>query len=111
MLQAFDLTAENITAAQKQRFYRICAKYVLTYQCNTRKTLNNVVSEDELHYLSDADRRWLHDCNMAIIAEETEKHRDEMAARMGLMVDRLEQALEDERVKENAEQHDRTATE
>ena len=59
-----------------------------------------MIGENELHYLSYQDKQWLLDCNMAIIAEETKHNEAKIANSMGLMIDRLEVALESERAKD-----------
>ncbi len=100
-LYALEPTEENILAVQDKRFYRITPTYILLYEINLPFTNYNAIGDSEMGYLSYADKRWLLDCNMAIIAEETMKHQDKIAASMGLMVERLEQALQAERAKEN----------
>lgn len=100
-LRAMKCTEENMKAVQNERFYRVTPTYILLYECNQRFTKYNRIGEGELKYLNYADKRWLLDCNMAIIAEETEKHKDEVAASMNGMIDRLEAALEAERIKES----------
>jgi len=99
-LYAFEPTEENLKAVQDSRFYRITTKYILLYDCNQRTTNYNVIGENELHYLSYQDKQWLLDCNMAIIAEETKHNEAKIANSMGLMIDRLEVALESERAKD-----------
>ena len=96
VLYAMEPTEENIKAVENKRFYRITSGYILLYERYQRKTNYNAIGDSELSYLSYADKRWLLDCNFAIIAEETEKHKDEVASYMGLMIDRLEEALKDE---------------
>ena len=96
VLYALELTEENIKAVQDKRFYRITPGYILLYERYQRTTNYNAIGDSELSYLSYADKRWLLDCNFAIIAEETEKHKEEIAAQMGLMLDRLEEALKEE---------------
>ena len=102
-LYALEPTEENINAVHERRFYRITPKYILLYERGQRFTNYNEIGESELTYLSFADKRWLLDCNMVIIAEETEKHKDEIASSMGLMIERLAQALQEERAKESSE--------
>ena len=102
VLYALEPTEENIKAVQDKRFYRITTKYILLYERYQRTTNYNAIGDSELSYLSYADKRWLLDCNFAIIAEETEKHKDEIAARMGLMLDQLEEALKEQQ--QNGEQ-------
>ena len=98
-LYAFRLTDENLAMVQNERFYRITSKYILLYDCNQRTTNYNEIGVNELRYLSVQDKQWLLDCNMAIIAEETEKHKDKIAMSMGLMLDNLESALQAEKAK------------
>ena len=100
-LYAFEPTEEVIKEVQEKRFVRITTQYVLLYDCVQRTTNYNEIGENELHYLSVADEQWLRDCNMIIIAEETERHKDKIAANMGLMLDRLETALQNEQAKES----------
>jgi len=100
-LYAFELNDENIALVSACRFYRITADYILLYECNQRFTNYNAIGNSELSYLTYADKRWLLDCNMAIIAEETERQKDKIANSMGLMIDKLEQALREERLKED----------
>lgn len=104
-LYAFEPTEEVIEEMQDKRFCRITTKYVLLYDRIQRTTNYNEIGEDELHYLSAADKQWLQDCNMAIIAEETERHKDKIAANMGLMLGRLEAALANEKAKELEEEN------
>ena len=98
-LYAFPPTEENLHMVEKYRFYRITSKYILLYYGGHRIINYNEIKDNDLHYLSYADKRWLLDCNMAIIAEETVKHKDVVATNMGLMLDRLETALQAEKAK------------
>ena len=98
-LYAFRLTEENLAMVQNKRFYRITLKYILLYDCNEQSTAYNEIGANELHYLSFQDRQWLQDCNMVIITEDTEKHKDEIAMHMNLMMDNLENALKAEKAK------------
>lgn len=110
-LYAMETTEENLNAVRDKRFYRIAPSYILLYERGQRTSNYNEIGESELRYLSYADKRWLLDCNMAIIAEETEKHKDEIASRMGLMVERLEAALQAEKAKEDTNVGDNNQSE
>jgi len=102
-LYALETTMENIEVVQDERFYRITPTYILFYVKGYKKKYNkcyNTISESELSYLTDDDVRWLLDCNTVIIAEETAKHREQISNDMVLMVDRLENALREEKAKD-----------
>ena len=101
-LYAMEATMENIAMVQKERFYRITPTYILFYKKKCRKKgeqCYNKIGESELGYLTEDDIRWLEDCNVVLLAEDVVKHREEITADMGSMVDRLEKALREEKAK------------
>lgn len=100
VLYALELTDENLQIVQDKRFYRITSQYILLYEINLPFTNYTHIGDSEMGYLSDADKQWLLDCNMAIIAEETIKKQDKIAASMGQMLERFEKALQSEKSKE-----------
>lgn len=85
-------TDETVRKAEKARFSRITVDYVLIYK--TGKMQNAVeVTESEAHRLTEAERRWLLDCNLALIAEKTRENMGGVLQSLSEKVDALEEAL------------------
>lgn len=91
-LYAMPYNAETVGAAEKERFSRVAADYVLIY---TAKRVKNAVqvTEAEAHRLSGSERQWLFDCNTALLAEETKRHSGEILQNLSEKLDKLESAL------------------
>ena len=85
-------TDETVRKAEKARFSRITVDYVLIYK--TGKMQDGVeVTESEAHRLTEAERRWLLDCNLALIAEKTRENMGGVLQSLSDKVNALEEAL------------------
>ena len=91
-LYVLPTTDETVRKAEKARFSRITVDYVLIYK--TGKMQDGVeVTESEAHRLTEAERRWLMDCNLALIAERTRENMGGVLQSLSAKVDALEEAL------------------
>lgn len=92
-LYVLPTTDETVRTAEKMRFSRITADYVLIYR--TGRMQNAVeVTESEAHRLTEAERRWLLDCNLALISEKTRENMGGVLKSLSEKIDALEIALE-----------------
>ena len=83
---------DNIAAAQNERFARITPEYVLIY---VKRKLNGVpeITDKNINVMSERDKRWLDDCNMALIGEEVVHGRNNFISEMSGKIEALERAL------------------
>lgn len=93
-------TAENIRIAEKFRFYRVNAQYILIYTDNfylhKKFTRYHIIDKEETDKLSDREKVWLLESNMKLIEEETAKRQDEIVQSFSARLSRLEAELEKE---------------
>ncbi len=94
---------KNRETATRERFNRINGRYILVYSDKLStmipKSNYHIISEDEIGHLSDAEKVWLLEANVEIIAEETAKKQDEMLKSFSERISRLEHELEIESAK------------
>lgn len=93
---------ENIEVAREYRFNRINSRYILVY---TNELLRDelmhmlpsanyhIIDQKETEHLSDAEKVWLLEANVQIIAEETEKNQKEFLKKINERISRLEKEL------------------
>ena len=86
------LNEETVRKAEQARFSRITVDYVLIYKAGTMKNAVEV-TEAEAHRLTEAERRWLLDCNLALIAEKTKENMGGVLQSLSEKVNALETAL------------------
>lgn len=79
-LYAFINNDNSISLAEKNRFSRITAQYVLVYT-DDEKTIEDkakhsyiIIRENDTNRLSKGDKEWLTSCNLEIIFEEAAKN-------------------------------------
>ena len=98
-LYALPATEETVRKAEKARFSRITVDYVLIYKIGR---MDNAVeiTESEAHRLTEAERQWLQDCNLALIAEKTKDNMSGILMSLSQKVDALEKALAAQKLKE-----------
>lgn len=99
-LYALNVTTENAVRAAEERFCRINPGYILVYTKEEPKYRAMEIAGNDIKKLSAMDKKWLLDCNMAIIAEETVKREPEIAAQISKQLEDLERELEKERAKQ-----------
>jgi hypothetical protein len=104
-LYAFINNDNSISLAEKNRFSRITAQYVLVYT-DDEKTIEDkakhsyiIIRENDTNRLSKGDKEWLTSCNLEIIFEEAAKNQDVILQSMDETLKKLEQALEEEKIK------------
>lgn len=99
-LYAINSDAENVKRASNERFCRITPFYILIYT-NAEIPQNGIeMTQSETHRLSAQDEQWLRDCNIVILAEQAKIHEAEIAAETQKRLDKLEEALLEEREKQ-----------
>ena len=109
-LYLLPLNEENIRLAVGQRFNRMNSRYILVYSENLCDMVENrryhIINESETGHLSDSEKVWLLEANMKIIAEETERQKEEIIKRFEERLSILEKELdaEAERLKQEKEE-------
>ena len=99
-LYLFASKEENVEEAMKYRFNRINKRYILVYTDELLGMLQqchyHIIAEDEIGHLSDAEKMWLLEANIKIIAEESAKDQERLMLEFGKRIERLEKELESE---------------
>lgn len=91
-LYLLPLDESGLRIAVAERFSRITSKYVLVYSENQiEKSVE--ITEKDLKRLSSAEKDWLFECNIAIIAEETERNAPNIIKMMSEKLDLLDEEL------------------
>ena len=101
-LYALPMNEESVRKAERERFSRITGDYVLIYRTG-RMSKAVEVTESETHRLTEAERRWLYDCNMALIAEATHENMGGVLQSLSAKVDALEKALAEQKEAEEGQ--------
>ena len=101
-LYAVGVTTESMKEVSTERFCRITPFYILVYTAGDAPKNSVEMTQTETHRLSEQDEQWLRDCNIVIIAEEAKKRESEIAADMAERLSRLEDALKEEKEKQEA---------
>ena len=95
-LYALPYTSETVRTAERERFSRIAADYILIY--TPKRRIDGVeITKAEAHRLSAPERRWIYDCNTALIAEQTRRHETEILQDLSDKIDKLEISLRKQR--------------
>mgnify|MGYP006967185855 CR=1 FL=1 len=97
-LFALPVSEESMAEAEKKRFSRITAKYVLIY-CDSEAANAMQIDRDNFSALTEADKKWLYECNVLLLAEDALRHQEQAAKSLNDMVIALEAALESEKRK------------
>ena len=92
-LFAMPFSLDSVKEATGERFSRISSGYVLIYTDGGEPPKSAEITESDVSRLSKQDQRWLLDCNIAILAEETKAHEAEILASVKERLDRLEEAF------------------
>ena len=100
-LYASPYSAEALKNAERERFVRATADYILIYTTRRKKPENSVeITENEVYRLTGPETMWLYDCNVALILEETRKNAGAVAQNLSSRLDELENALQRQRENE-----------
>ena len=101
-LYAMRPTDENVKSALSERYHRITTKYVLVY---TGKKIEDEdiaeISQENYDALSKDDAEWLNACNLEILREFQEKHRDTIQQAQVDFLTEFEEELEREQERLN----------
>lgn len=93
-LCAIPTTAEATAEVEGQRFSRITADYTLIYTDDDPIPESWVILEDgDAGRLTAEDRRWLNDCNAALIAEEAARQKPRIIRRLADLLDDIERNM------------------
>lgn len=97
-LYALPLTTDNIFVAAGHRFSRATPTpepgYVLIYTNGEAPKGAEIIGEERASMLSVADMRWLCDNRVALIADELERHKDEVPTELAKTIEALETELQ-----------------
>ena len=93
-LFALPTTEENVRRAEKERLSRITVDYVLIYKSGKPVKDAAEITDAEAYRLTEAERRWLFDSNLALIMEESKNNVDGIMESFSKKLDALEAALE-----------------
>ena len=87
-----------VALAEKERFVRITAGYMLLYRTTAPKKMQTVeIKGADLKRLTERDRLWLADCIAAALADGVKKNRADTQKRLNELLDAWERELEKER--------------
>ena len=93
-LCAMPTTAEATATIEGQRFSRITADYTLIYTADEKTPEEWVIlSDGDAGRLTPEDRRWLNDCNAALIAEEAARQRPRIIRKLADLLDDIERNM------------------
>lgn len=101
-LYAIPCGGDCIDRISAERFGRITSEYALIYTSGEAPNGAVTLTKEHAHLLTDGDRKWLRDCNMAIIAEEMKNREQELCGNLTEQLDVLEELLRAEAEKLNA---------
>lgn len=97
-LYAARVTGETVELAEKERFVRITAGYMLLYRKTAPRKMQTVeIRGNDLKRLTENDRLWLADCIAAVLAEGVKKSKADTRKRLNELLDAWERELEKER--------------
>lgn len=92
-LFALPPTEENLEKAEKSRFCRVTADYILIY---AEESKGVEITGENRKRLTDWDRRWLADCRMILDAEQLKQRAKVSSGELLDYLDALEEALKRE---------------
>lgn len=110
-LCATPTTAEATAMTEGKRFSRITPDYTLVYTDEEMPDGWLFLAEEDAESLSQEDRRWLNDCNVALIAEEVARQKPKIVHRLADLLDEIEKRLKQNEEGANAENGDRNDNE
>lgn len=102
-LFAIPYSEEAQEEARKHRFNRINSRYILIYdrdeQVYSKIEVYHIIDKSEIGFLSEAEKKWLFDCNVQIINEISADKQDEILKSFSMKLEQLEKELEKESAK------------
>lgn len=95
ILSALELTSENIVLACEKRFQRITTDYILVYDEEIPEGAVEISAKD-INALSPQDAEWLAKCNMSLIKEFIEEHKDAQKNSLHYFKEELDKYIREE---------------
>lgn len=99
-LYAMNADANGVETAAEQRFSRATPDYILIYTAAAAPKNSVEIAGSDLKRLTEADERWLLDCNLILLAEDARDREREILEDAAKKVAALERALEEQRKRE-----------
>lgn len=93
-LYAAPTTAEATEETEKQRFSRTTADYTLVYTAQAMPDGWLLLAEEDAGRLTPEDRRWLDDCNTALIAEDVARNKPRIVRKLADLLEAIEGRIE-----------------
>nr|DAP18003.1 MAG TPA: hypothetical protein [Bacteriophage sp.] len=94
-LYAAEVSRLNVEKAERERFSRVTANYMLLYRRTKPRHIPTVeVKGDDLRRLTESDRLWLADCIATLLGEAAGKRQDATARRVSEMLTAWEKELQ-----------------
>ena len=94
-LYAARVTGETVALAEKERFVRITAGYMLLYRTTAPKKMQTVeIKGADLKRLTERDRLWLADCIATLLGEAAGRRQETAAQRVNEMLTAWEKELQ-----------------
>ena len=87
-------TAEATAETEGKRFSRITPDYTLVYTSGEIPKGWLEMKEEDAARLSSEDRRWLNDCNSALIVEEVARQKPRIVRKLADLLDEIERNRE-----------------
>lgn len=95
-LYAMSNTDKNVDFAMREKHSRITPTYILIYSSRHIRRGTEVAGED-LALLTEADEKWLVDCEHAVVAEYIAKHSEEVRKSQEKFIKEFSDELEKEK--------------
>lgn len=94
-LYAAEMNRENVEKAEKERFSRVTANYMLLYRRTKPRHIPAVeVKGNDLRRLTESDRLWLADCIATLLGEAAGRRQETAAQRVNEMLTAWEKELQ-----------------
>ena len=94
-LYAAEMNRKNVEKAEKERFSRVTANYMLLYRRTKPRHIPALeVKGKDLRRLTESDRLWLADCIATLLGEAAGKRQDATARRVNEMLTAWEKELQ-----------------
>ena len=94
-LYAAQVSRLNVEKAERERFSRVTAKYMLLYRrTKPRHIPAEEVKGDNLRRLTESDRLWLADCIATLLGEAAGRRQETAAQRVNEMLTAWEKELQ-----------------
>ena len=94
-LYAAEVSRLNVEKAERERFSRVTANYMLLYRRTKPRHIPAVeVKGDDLRRLTESDRLWLADCIATLLGQAAGRRQETVAQRVNEMLTAWEKELQ-----------------